>query len=868
MTATSFRRNATRARVAAAVTLTSLATLLAVATPGQASGESYTVCLDPGHTLDRDPGAVARASFGADKFELREVDINLDVAHALRDVLTARGLTVVMTWDGAGAGWPQVGAPDDAPAPVISSDPKAHDPEGLEARGRRCVNAGADAMFSVHHNALEEPGDGLVTLFRDPGSGQRDRDRAVANAVHETMWEALGRSKPARPFTDFGLFFEDWGVARGAIGIPTVILEPVVMTDPHEARLLTPTTAQGGARRQRIVQAEASAILAARAAVFDVARTGPRIDSPPRPAGAHTSQATGAASLSDSLLRLSARSGTAPLRVDFSSSVERAFLFAWSFGDGAFADSQHVSHLYERPGLYVVRFAACTRSSIFQCSEATATVNVVADESAESGKLAAMEPAHAAIDRPGDADEWRFPASTGDVVTISMAAGEASPLDTVLRLVGPDGGLVAFNDDSGEGTDSRLEAVQLPLGGEYVIEASGFGDSEGPYALVLEVVGADQVHAALSAQPATAVAPAEVIFTNESRNATSFSWEFGDGATSNERSPSHRFEAAGSLPVTLTACRAGDCSTATVNVVLEEGDGGALPAASPALGRIDFEDDVDTWVFQAPQGAEVTVSLVSLDDGFDPLLFLRGPDGAELVSNDDGGEGVNARIANFILPVGGELAVDTLGFPGSGVGPYELTATVEPEPMIRPVVEVSPGALVAPAVVTFADASLGGPLSSSWDFGDGARGTGREVLHRFERPGEFVVRLRSCNARSCADWRVQLRIREEADGGSILLNETAFGAIDQEGDSDDWVLAGEAGQVITAAVIADELGFDPILDVIGPDGGLLASDDDSGGDLQPLLRSIELPARGDYTLRVSGVGEGAQGSYRIELSAR
>ena len=229
-----------------------------------ASADGYSVCLDPGHALLGDVGAVTEASIGKHAVPLREVDLNLDVAHAVHRGLEAAGVRVIMTWDGAAAGWPETGAADEPPPPFLSDAPGPNDPKGLEARGKLCVDAGAEVMFSIHHNALDGPGNGLVTLFRDPGSGQRDHDRAVAQVVHETMWSLLSPGKASQSFVNFGLFFEDWGVARGANGIPAVILEPVVITDPEEAARLVPTIRQGGLRRSQIARAEVAAILAAR----------------------------------------------------------------------------------------------------------------------------------------------------------------------------------------------------------------------------------------------------------------------------------------------------------------------------------------------------------------------------------------------------------------------------------------------------------------------------------------------------------------------------------------------------------------------------------------------------------------------------
>ena len=71
-------------------------------------------------------------------------------------------------------------------------------------------------------------------------------------------------------------------------------------------------------------------------------------------------------------------------------------------------------------------------------------------------------------------------------------------------------------------------------------------------------------------------APLAVAFTDASVGAASWSWEFGDGATSARQNPVHTYTAAGIYTVTLTAANSAGSSSATGIVTVQE-----IPAAPP-----------------------------------------------------------------------------------------------------------------------------------------------------------------------------------------------------------------------------------------------------------------------------------------------
>ena len=64
------------------------------------------------------------------------------------------------------------------------------------------------------------------------------------------------------------------------------------------------------------------------------------------------------------------------------------------------------------------------------------------------------------------------------------------------------------------------------------------------------------------AEPSS-TAPAVVSFENQSKNADSYEWNFGDGTTSNEATPQHTFKSSGKYVISLKAMK-GD-KVATIN---------------------------------------------------------------------------------------------------------------------------------------------------------------------------------------------------------------------------------------------------------------------------------------------------------------
>ena len=104
--------------------------------------------------------------------------------------------------------------------------------------------------------------------------------------------------------------------------------------------------------------------------------------------------------------------------------------------------------------------------------------------------------------------------------------------------------------------DSTICIPGLPAG-EYNLKLGGCNHTGLGQSFGFTVSGTAAPQAAFTADPDEGCAPLEVAFTNQSLNADSWLWDFGDGQTSTLENPVHAFSASGSYTVKLTATNTG-----------------------------------------------------------------------------------------------------------------------------------------------------------------------------------------------------------------------------------------------------------------------------------------------------------------------
>jgi len=233
---------------------------------------------------------------------------------------------------------------------------------------------------------------------------------------------------------------------------------------------------------------------------------------------------------------------------------------------------------------------------------------------------------------------------------------------------------------------------------------------------------------------------------------------------------------------------------------------GAIAMNSEVTGALSRNDArlndgsvYQSWSFYGTQGQLVQIDVMS--SAFDAYCILQGPAGNEIARDDDGGDGLNARVS-VALPVTGTYRIIANTYRQNQFGAYRVRLTS--------------GGMAQPGVPTV----TGAPVTA---------GVVGQVLR-----GQVV----------------QGRL---GPSDSRLADNTFFQA---------WTYYGQAGEVITFDVMSTE--FDAYAVIQDMNGHVLARDDDSGGGLNARI-VFTLPATGNYRLIANTQRVGATGAYTLSV---
>jgi Zn-dependent metalloprotease/PKD repeat protein len=260
-------------------------------------------------------------------------------------------------------------------------------------------------------------------------------------------------------------------------------------------------------------------------------------------------------------------------------------------------------------------------------------------------------------------------------------------------------------------------------------------------------------------------APALVNFTNESFNAGTFQWNFGDGGTSNQLNPSYTYQNPGLYTVTLIAS-GGACGTDTLILVDYINVDPSLPCAitlnpaglnqtqtscsgtlfDPGGVGANYQDLVTSEITIAPIGAATVTlnfSLFDLELNYDYLYIYDGPtNSSPLIGQYTGntlpnGGTIQSTYGAITLKFFSDTYVTNAGF----VMTWACQIPSNP-----PVADFEANATTScTGEITFEDQTTGGPNAWNWNFGDGSTSTLQNPTHVYQQDGTYTVTLIASN---------------------------------------------------------------------------------------------------------------------------
>ncbi len=212
--------------------------------------------------------------------------------------------------------------------------------------------------------------------------------------------------------------------------------------------------------------------------------------------------------------------------------------------------------------------------------------------------------------------------------------------------------------------------------------------------------------------------PLYVQFTDYSGNATGWSWNFGDGATSTQQNPLHIFATAGTYTVSLTASNANGTSSTSAQIVVSAKP--VIPVAAYTVSsttgiaplRITFTDkstgSPNIWIWNFGDNTNSTIKnpthTYSKAGRYTVILTVTNSAGSNTMTKS------NYIVVNVLKPPVAAFTASPLS------GQTSLT-------------------------VTFADKSTNNPTSWSWDFGDKSTSTEKNPVHKYTKAGKYTVSL-------------------------------------------------------------------------------------------------------------------------------
>lgn len=364
------------------------------------------------------------------------------------------------------------------------------------------------------------------------------------------------------------------------------------------------------------------------------------------------------------------------LTVVFEANATASQSVSWDFGDGNTSSELNPTHTYTMEGDYEVTLTVSS-----ECGDVTQTIAV-----------SAYEPVTA-----GFTSDETVTCEGATIVYENMSSTNTSSL------------LWTFEGGNPATSTAASPAVTYEMAGSYSVSLQVSNP------LYDDVVTVDQYVVVQQELNPIATAAADglaVTYSNTGEDASDYLWDFGDGATSTEASPTHTYAAEGIYTATLTATNSCGSYSSTVEVNLY---------------------------------SQVTAAIMTgIDGGCAPytisLMDATSDNTTEWLWTFEGGDPAMSTMASPTVTFA-EAGTYTISLTASNPASTQTT-TIEVD--VTDVADVSFDYIREELTILFTNTSVGGD-SYAWDFGDGNTSTDENPTHTYETEGDYDVSLEVTN---------------------------------------------------------------------------------------------------------------------------
>jgi hypothetical protein len=286
------------------------------------------------------------------------------------------------------------------------------------------------------------------------------------------------------------------------------------------------------------------------------------------------------------------------------------------------------------------------------------------------------------------------------------------------------------------------------------------------------------------------------------------------------------------------------------------------------------------YTFTGKAGQIFRIAMNETDGLLDPNVTVRRPDWTSLYTDEDSGPGSNALIYGVMLPEDGPYTIIP-GSYSSSSGAYTLTLTettvatlssatapVECE-LADSVVwsfEGEAGDIIKLTMSTAVDSQVEPLLTVLGPDGVALSGSDSSALLEdyvlnnliLSATGVYTVIPSGYEGSGAYTLKLTEAITTEIKDDNPIMAES------KNGLGGAFIFEGSVGQLVTITMEASSGGIDSYLTLVGPDGQILKTDDDSGKDYDARIERFPLPANGSFIILTSILS--GSGPYSLTLT--